>query len=56
MDFDTRFYGPVGIGFTKNVEEFSDYVLEPIAVAIPNFRIEPNFDVIAEGKYAALHG
>jgi len=56
MDYDVRFYGPVGIGFTKNVEEFSKYVLAPIQVAFPNFRIEPNFEVIAEGKYAALHG
>ena len=56
MDFDIRFYGPVGIGFTKNVEEFAKHVLNPILVAFPNFRVEPNFDVIAEGKYAALHG
>jgi len=56
MEYDVRFYGSVGIGFTKDVKEFSKYVLEPIRTAIPNFRVEPNFDVIAEGKYAALHG
>ena len=56
MEWDVKFYGPVGIGYAKNVEELAQHVFKPIKDALPNYRVEPSFEAIAEGKFGGVHG
>lgn len=56
MEYDVRFYGPVGIGFASNVKDLAQHFFKPMKVAFPNYRVEPSFEPIAEGRFGGVHG
>jgi len=56
MEFGVKFYGPVGIGYADNINDLAKHFFKPLEIAFPNYRVEPNFEPIAEGRFGAVHG